>query len=281
MVEPVIRKAQRDEIHIFLDWAREQGWNPGLHDGECHYAIDPDGWYIAEIGGEVAGTVAVSNYDSDYSHGGFFIIREDMRSRGIGWNLSSTAIRHAGSRNLGIDGVYEMQDKYSSRMGFRFAYRNIRWRGIAKGKSQPSLCSVEDVPFDTLLAYDSLHFPAGRKKFLEKWIRMPESWSSACYDGGVLRGYGIIRRCYEGFKIGPLFADSPVIAERILDDLTSKEEVLGQPFFFDTPEPNRDAVRMALDREMGEVFGTARMYSREIPPLPISGIYGVTSFEMG
>jgi len=32
---------------------------------------------------------------------------------------------------------------------------------------------------------------------------------------------------------------------------------------------------------MNEVFGTARMYTKEIPKLPVQNIYGVTSFEMG
>ncbi|MCU0633132.1 MAG: GNAT family N-acetyltransferase [Methanolinea sp.] len=281
MDDLVIRTARKEEVPIFLEWARDEGWNPGLHDGECHYAVDPAGWYVAESGGEVVGTVAVTNYDSRFSFGGFFVIREDVRSRGIGWQLSSAAIRHAGARNLGIDGVFEMQEKYTARMGFSFAYRNIRWKGIADGKRQPGLCPVQDVPFSELMEYDSLHFPAGRKPFLERWIRMPDSFSSACVEGGVLRGYGVIRRCVEGFKIGPLFADSPEIGERILEDLAGREEVRGQPFFFDTPEPNREAVGMARERGMEEVFGTARMYTREIPPLPLSRIFGVTSFEMG
>lgn len=278
---PVIRRARKDEVPIFIEWAREQGWNPGLHDGECHYAIDPAGWYIAEVDGEVAGTVAISNYDARYSHGGFFITREGMRSRGIGWTLSSTAIRHAGERNLGIDGVFEMQDKYSARMGFLFAHRNIRWKGVADGERQPGLRPAGEVPFRVLLAYDRQHFPAERERFLGRWIRMPESWSSACCEGGVMRGYGVIRRCYEGFKIGPLFADSAAVADRILDDLTGRDGVKGETFFFDTPEPNPDAVAMARGRGMEEVFGTARMYTRGIPDLPLSEIYGVTTFEMG
>jgi len=281
MDDLVIRTARKEEVPIFLDWAREQGWNPGLHDGECHYAVDPEGWYVAEMEGEVVGTVEVTNYDSRFSFGGFYVVREDMRLKGVGWKLLSVAIRHVGARNLGIDGVFEMQEKYSSRMGFSFAYRNIRWRGIADGKVQPGLCPVQEVPFPVLLAYDTLHFPAERRKFLEKWVRMPDSWSSACYERGILKGYGVIRRCYEGFKIGPLFADSPSIGERILEDLTGREEVRGQTFFFDTPEPNREAVRMARERGMEEVFGTARMYSREMPSLPLSRIFGVTSFELG
>lgn len=281
MDDLVIRTARKEEVPIFIEWARSEGWNPGPHDGECHYAVDPAGWYVAEENGEIAGTVAVSNYDSRFSFGGFFVVREDVRSRGIGWHLSSTAIRHAGQRNLGIDGVYEMQEKYASRMGFRFAYRNIRWRGIAQGKRDPGLGSARDVPFPSLLAYDTLHVPAGRKGFLERWIWMPDSWSSVCIDGGAVRGYGVIRKCFEGFKIGPLFADTPTIGRRILEDLTGREEAKGQRFFFDTPEPNREAVAMAEERGMEEVFGTARMYTREIPPLPLERIFGVTSFEMG
>ncbi len=281
MDDLVIRTAREDEVPVFIEWARREGWNPGLHDGECHYAVDPAGWVVAEAGGEIAGTVAVSNYDSRFSFAGFFVIREDMRSKGLGWQLSSAAIRHAGDRNLGIDGVYEMQEKYSSRMGFRFAYRNIRWRGIADGRRQAGLCSAQEVPFPGLLAYDTIHFPAERKRFLERWIRMPGSWSSAFVDGGSLRGYGVIRRCFEGYKIGPLFADTPEIGERILEDLTGRDEVRGHLFFFDTPEPNREAVAMAQEREMEEVFGTARMYTKEIPPLPVGRIFGVTTFEMG
>ena len=278
---PVIRTAREEEVPVFIEWARREGWNPGLHDGECHYAVDPAGWYIAEVDGEIVGTLAVSNYDSRFSFGGFFVIREDMRSKKIGWTLSGAAIRHAGGRNLGIDGVYAMQEKYSSRMGFRFAYRNIRWRGVADGEKQQGLCSAKDVPFSSLLAYDTLHFPAERRRFLDRWIRMPGTWSSACMERGILRGYGVIRSCFEGYKIGPIFADTAEIGERIMEDLTGREEVRGEPFFIDTPEPNREAVRMAKDRGMEEVFGTARMYTREIPPLPVERVFGVTTFEMG
>ncbi len=281
MDDLVIRTAREEEVPVFIEWARREGWNPGLHDGECHYAVDPAGWFVAEADGEIVGTVSVTNYDSRFSFGGFFVIREDMRSKGVGWQLSSAAIRHAGDRNLGIDGVYEMQEKYSSRMGFRFAYRNIRWRGIADGRRQAGLGSAQEVPFSALVAYDALHFPAERKRFLERWIRTPGSWSSALVEGGSLRGYGVIRRCFEGYKIGPLFADTPEIGECILEDLTGRDEVRGQLFFFDTPEPNRDAVAMAQEREMEEVFGTARMYTKEIPPLPVGRIFGVTTFEMG
>ncbi len=55
----------------------------------------------------------------------------------------------------------------------------------------------------------------------------------------------------------------------------------GEPLFLDLPEPNGDAVALAARHGMREVFGTARMYSRSVPPLPLDRIYGITTFELG
>ena len=34
-------------------------------------------------------------------------------------------------------------------------------------------------------------------------------------DAGRLKGYGVLRKCRVGYKIGPLFADQPEIAEAL------------------------------------------------------------------
>jgi hypothetical protein len=82
-----------------------------------------------------------------------------------------------------------------------------------------------------------------------------------------------------GHKIGPLFADTPEIAEQIFCGLasTAPDELI----YLDTPEPNEAAVALAGRYGMTEVFGTERMYTRGIPELPLHRIFGVTSFELG
>ena len=180
---------------------------------------------------------------------------------------------------MGIDGVFDLQERYVDGLGMEFAYRNIRWEGVAGGVPQPDLVPVSDVPFEDLLEYDSRHFPAERRVFLEKWINMPDSHSLACIDGGEIRGYGTIRKCFNGHKIGPLFASDLLTAEKIFQGLTSF--ITGDPVFLDTPEPNDDAMALARHHGMKQVFGTARMYSRQIPGLPLDEIFGVTSFELG
>lgn len=275
-----IRNLRSDEIDIPIEWARQEGWNPGIHDGEMHYPVDPEGWFCAEENGEIIGVAAGINYDESFSFGGFYIIRPDHRDHGVGWSLCQKLFAHVGDRNFGIDGVYAMQDKYATKAGMIFAYRNIRWQGVARGTQRPALVPASEVPFDDLLAFDTAHFPAERRRFLERWLSQPDGNALVHLDAqGQIAGYGVIRRCYEGHKIGPLFANTPAVADEILNGLLAP--IPDETFFIDTPEPNSEAVRMARDRGMTEVFGTARMYSKRIPDLPIQEIFGVTTFELG
>jgi hypothetical protein len=96
---------------------------------------------------------------------------------------------------------------------------------------------------------------------------------------GRLTGFGVVRPCRSGYKIGPLFADDPQTAERLLAGLSSR--AAGEPIFLDTPEPNLAATSLAERHNMRPVFETARMYTRAAPPVDLRRIFGVTSFELG
>jgi hypothetical protein len=98
-------------------------------------------------------------------------------------------------------------------------------------------------------------------------------------ENGAVRGYGVIRACQTGFKIGPLFADSPDIADLLFSALATK--VSGQPVFLDCPEPNQAAIHLATRYGLSPVFQTARMYRGTAPDLPLSRMYGITTFELG
>ena len=80
-------------------------------------------------------------------------------------------------------------------------------------------------------------------------------------------GYGFIRKCFNGYKIGPLFAGNPQIAEKIFSALSAVAD--GMPVFLDVPEPNIAGIALAKAHGMTEVFGTARMYTRELPNYPL------------
>jgi hypothetical protein len=96
--------------------------------------------------------------------------------------------------------------------------------------------------------------------------------------GGIC-GYGVIRKCGLGHKFGPLFATDADVADVLFRGLASS--VSGEPIFLDVPEPNAAAVCLAQRYGMQPVFSTVRMYTKQVPALPLEGIFGVTSFELG
>jgi hypothetical protein len=98
-------------------------------------------------------------------------------------------------------------------------------------------------------------------------------------NNGRISGYGVIRPCWQGFKIAPLFADSPEIAEELFRSLSGL--AVDQPIFLDIPVCNQAAVQLVEGQGMCKVFETARIYRGSPPGLPMGYIYGITSFELG
>lgn len=123
-------------------------------------------------------------------------------------------------------------------------------------------------------------FPADRQRFLAHWLNMPESFAFAMRKEDKICGYGVIRPCRTGYKIGPLFADSYEIAERIFLHLCHETET-NTKIYIDVPEVNENGIRLAKQHEMQKIFGTARMYTAKAPELDLDKIFGVTTFELG
>jgi GNAT superfamily N-acetyltransferase len=273
-----IRQMSREEADIAIEWANREGWNPGLHDADAFYKTDPGGFFSIESGGKMIGSVSLVRYDESYMFGGLYIIDPDFRGKGIGRAVLDFVNSYTKDFNFGIDGVYAMQQVYE-RHGFKFAYRNIRFQGTGSGSVDTSLTPLRQVPFPRILAYDSMFFPAVREAFLKHFLYQQDCSGFASVDNGSMDGYGFIRKCFNGYKIGPLFAESPLIAEKIFSALSSVAN--GLPVFLDVPEPNIGGVALAKGHAMTEVFGTARMYTKKIPRLPVDKIFGVTTFELG
>lgn len=273
-----VRRMTEDELGLALDWAAEEGWNPGLFDGGCFAAADPDGFFLGVLGGEPIGCVSAVAYDDRLGFLGLYLVKARYRGQGFGLTLWRAAMEHLGGRNVGLDGVLAQQDNYR-RSGFKLAYRNIRHEGVGAGAEPGGLTALSDVAFDEIARYDETAFPALRVKFLSRWIRQPEGAALGVVGARGLEGYGVLRPCRRGFKIGPLFADDPEVADQLFRGLVTRAS--GAPVFLDTPEANQAAVALARRRGMAPVFETARMYTKEPPATPLRRCYGVTTFELG
>lgn len=275
----LIRPMRPDEISIAVNWAAAEGWNPGLTDAVCFAAADPQGFFIGEFGGAPAATVSCVNYGAHFAFLGFYIVRQDLRGRGFGLQLWNAAIARAGPRVIGLDGVVAQQQNYR-KSGFELAYANVRYGGTLASPDRPpaGVIALSEVPLATVEAYDASVFPAPRTAFLRAWIGSPDHVGRAVMRDGRLAGWGVIRPCRQGRKIGPLVADDRATAELVLSALLAGG---GGEIFLDVPGINLDAIALVQDLGLAPVFETARMYTGAIPPLRLERVFGVTTFELG
>jgi hypothetical protein len=303
MNDPHLRPMTREELDLAITWAAREGWNPGKHDAQAFWAADPEGFVVFEQEGEVIGTGSIVSYDGLFGFMGFFIIRPDLRHHGLGrefWHRRRDRLlaRLRPGASIGMDGVFAMQPFYAQG-GFSLDHRDLRFEGCGEKHPLPAgIVQADRVPFNEIAAFDAEHFPAPRRRFLEEWLKLPESAAFVAVKGpllplprlgaemmprspwqGEVRGYAVVRRCQTGCKIGPLFARDAKIAEDLFRACSAFAP--GEPLFLDVPEGNAAAMALAKRHGMQECFGCARMYCGEPPAYNRAGVFGVTTFELG
>ena len=276
-----IRSMSRADLELAIEWAAVEGWNPGLHDADCFYAADPTGFLMGCLGEEPIATISAVKYGRSFGFIGFYLVKPDYRGQGYGMQLWTAALNTLQGRTIGLDGVLAQQQNYQ-KSGFQLAYRNIRYEGVGSGEptTHTDVVDLASLPFETIAAYDRAFFPDDRVQFLRAWIHQPNRTALGIVQTNQLVGYGVIRACRRGYKIGPLFADRPHIAETLL--VAFKATIpAGAPIYLDVPEINPAAASLAENFNMQVVFETARMYTQSCPELPYDRLFGVTTFELG
>ncbi len=275
-----IRPVSKEEFTIAVEWAAKEGWNPGLNDTECYFKADPSGFLMGFLGEEPIASISVVKYSSDFGFLGFYIVKPEYRGQGYGIKIWEAGMQYLKGCNVGLDGVVEQQDNYK-KSGFKLAYSNLRYegKGGAKNEINSQIMPVENIALNEIIAYNRSFFPEDREEFLQAWISQANASALCFIEEGSIAGFGVIRPCRNGYKIGPLYANNALIAEDLLNALKAKVESTNT-IYLDVPELNKAAVEMAERHEMNVVFGTARMYTGDFPELPTENLYGVTSFEM-
>ena len=145
-----IRLAKREEMDYFVDWAANEGWNPGLHDADPFYDTDPKGFFVGEYNGSIVGAISAVAYDDTFGFIGFYIVHEDHRNTVLAPLLARNAKRHLSTQNIGLDGVFEKVDSYKN-IGFNYAYRNLRFEGKLDGRQTDRIIPVPDIPLKDIL----------------------------------------------------------------------------------------------------------------------------------
>ncbi len=286
MSDLVVRPASKDEFAIAIQWATQEGWNPGLDDLEAFHLADPDGFLMGWLGNVAVSSISVVRYGEDFGFLGFYIVHPDYRGRGVGLSTWNAGLAHLGDRTVALDGVVDQQSNYR-KSGFDYVARNVRYAGkSASFQPMPldrSTRPVEQSDLPALLKLDLQCFAAKRQAFISNWCLPTRSRSRTTHvieTEGNLVGFGTIRQCREGFKIGPLFAATVEGASRLLRSLAAATNPQNT-IILDVPETNVAAVKLANDNGFSPVFETARMVRGAPPGIPWDRVFGITSFELG
>ena len=108
---------------------------------------------------------------------------------------------------------------------------------------------------------------------------MPESKAVKYSENDKILGYAVIRKADKGYKIGPLFADNPAVAEELFK--SSLSIAPDNMIYLDIPTTNQNAIDLVEKYNGKYVFECARMYYGTPPKIDINNIYGITTFELG
>ena len=276
-----IRPMSMDDLQLALSWAAGEGWNPGLDDAEPFLAADPAGFLMGWLDDEPAVSIAAVAYGEAYGFIGLYICRPDLRGHAIGARLVRTALDRLSDRPVCIDGVLSRVANYE-RLGFVLAHRNLRFRGSIEPTTfaDPRIRTIDAELAPQVAAFDTEMFGCPRGGFIRAWLKpTPNRAGVALASDGEVTGFGVVRDCVSGHKIGPLFARSLDDADAILRSLSALRP--NGTFFLDVPAPNREGLELAHRHGMSVVFETARMYRGGKWNPSLAQTFGVTSFELG
>jgi ribosomal protein S18 acetylase RimI-like enzyme len=284
----ITRVMSESDVETAVEWAADEGWNPGARDAACFSAQDPNGFIGGYMGDRMVASISVVAYDPTFAFLGFYIVHPDWRGQGLGYKLWQAGMTYAGARTIGLDGVVAEQENYT-RSGFQFAYRNIRFGGIVRTDAEASApgVSIEAVDGVTkdILAFDRALFPAERAAFLRAWLGAEGHIARTAVRDGEIVGIAVARPCRSGWKIGQLFAADRSVADALVSDLLNTiGRATGTPeleLYLDVPEPNTQATQLAEHLGLAPGFETARMYTAKAAEIELNRIFGVTSFELG
>lgn len=279
-----IRSASAADFAVAVEWAAAEGWNPGLDDLAAFHAADPGGFFLGWLDGEPVSSISVVRYGAAFGFLGFYIVRPEQRGTGAGLATWNHGMAYLEGRTVGLDGVVAQQANYR-KSGFVLAGRNVRHSGVPALADRPAAAAVRAVTADdlpALLAYDRAFFAGPRDGFTRAWA-LPGAGvrrrAMLAIQDGAVAGYGVIRQCRSGHKVGPLFAEDAATAEALFVALCRTAP--GEAVSLDTPEDNTAAVALAEHAGLKPVFETARMYRGPAPELPTARTSGITTFELG
>lgn len=263
------------DLQRALNWAADEGWNPGVEDAMAFYAADPEGFLMGWVDDTPVVAISAIRHSADFGFLGLYICHPDYRGQGYGWQIWRAAMHLFGKRTVGLDGVVEQQANYA-KSGFQPSHITQRYLGeIEVGP----LVGFGPANLSDVVRIDAQITEIFRPRYMQSWFTNCKTRHTLTNDENT--AFGTIRQCLDGFKIGPLYAPDAKTAESLTKALVSKAGANNAPVSIDAPSHNVPANEMCQKLGLEAVFSTARMYKGMAAPRPHPNEFGIATMELG
>ncbi|MEP2530341.1 GNAT family N-acetyltransferase [Shimia sp.] len=273
-----MRIANLKDLAQILDWAADEGWNPGLGDAAGFFAADPDGFFVAEQGGALVAAISVVAHSAEFAFLGLYLCHPEFRGQGIGYSLWKHALDHAGTRTVGLDGVADQQANYA-KSGFVKTGSSVRYEGVLPPVASRNVRLADDADAGVISTLDQQANGVTRPRFLNAWIAQTDTRKTLVLcSGSEVTGFATIRRCRQGVKVGPVIA--PDTAQALELTKGALQALPSDHVIIDVPSENTALTNTLIGAGFESSFATARMW-RGTPPVASGTLAAIATMELG
>jgi GNAT superfamily N-acetyltransferase len=254
MSELCLRVMGKDDVPAVEELRRLAGWNQTPEDWRRLLELEPEGCFLAEFEGELAGTVTTTSYGQAIAWIGMMLVHPKHRRQGIATRLMGQAIeylRGRGVRCIRLDATPAGYPVYE-RLGFVPEWTLTRGQRPAQdecrhstpGAGVPTTRELVEADWDGIEQIDGTAIGARRSALLRSLAR--HSVKALVWPAGQpAAGWGLVRAGANADYLGP------VTCPRVEGAIALVTALLGgtgdRPVLWDVPDGN-EAAKAAAQR---------------------------------
>ena len=267
MSELSLRVMREGDLAAVDELRRLAGWNQTPEDWRRLLELEPEGCFLAELGGELAGTVTTSAYGQAIAWIGMMLVHPKHRRQGIGTHLMGRAIEYLHRRAvrcIGLDATPAGQPLYE-KLGFVSEWTLTRHQRAAQDGRGPAAPAVApsttrepaDADWDAVEQIDAAAFGAPRSRLLRSLAR--HSVKALVWPAGQpAAGWGLLRAGANADYLGPVTCPRPEGGMSLVTELL--RETGTRPVIWDVPDGNEAARAAAQRLGFAPMRSLTRMY---------------------
>ncbi|XP_013393087.1 uncharacterized protein LOC106160862 [Lingula anatina] len=273
-----VRKASMCDADDIWGIVREEGWRPySLQLIKAYIEIAKDGWWVAEIDGEIIGCVMLYSFNETSTFLGILIVKSKHRGKGIARALNAEADRLAAGRTISLIGSEAVIPMY-----LKWGYKKSLRGGVGKymvtikriplaeaAESKYEIKDYSEVDWKAILDYDTSFHAIPREHVLKTWFGIEDAQTKVLLQDGEIAGYGTIMPANDGFAVSPLYGETAeaclVLLKRLVAPLPPTS-----PAYLTIPDSSQAGqilLEANADTTKQTMYGHA-LETGDSPPLP-------------